>query len=85
MFVRGCVRCCIYDCGQNQTSKSNPGQNQNGCVLMAKVMGNLRAETAIVMTRMVTRARICFTNCSKMGASYGRRSSQLGASVRVRS
>jgi len=53
----------------SKPKRQNPGRNQNGCVLIAKATGNLRAETAVVMTRAATRARICFKHCSKMEAS----------------
>ena len=45
-------------------SRLNHGQNQNQSkyALVAKAKGDLRAEIAVVMTRIAARARICFTN-----------------------
>jgi hypothetical protein len=45
----------------------NKNQNESEYALVAKAKENLRAETVAVMTRTATRARICFTNFSKMG------------------
>jgi hypothetical protein len=39
---------------------------------VAKAKENLQAETAAAMMRMAKRARIYFTNCSKMGVSCTR-------------
>ena len=50
----------------------NNSQNESEYALVAKARENLRAETVAAVMRVATRARICFTNRSKMGVRCAR-------------